>query len=616
MIRRLITCALAAALAAALICEDACAQPRVGAGLASSTPPLDGHTPVYWNLGRDPSASPGMDLPIGSIVRKDASHYYQKTGTGKTAWSLVLPPGTTVTVKSFGATGDGTTDDTAAIANAIAAVTTNGGNVQFPAGTYKTTATTTLPSNVFLFGEGRTKSLIQYTGTSDAILATDTTTNGMTAIGVRAISASAASALHLRATGSGLSEHFAARDVWFDLPGVTGASTGAAVLITGGPTGAGYVYWPLFDHCLWTGVTGLAGTSAIRGKATTTPGTDNGAIFLTILGGRSSRFGVHIDCQQLGCANSRVVGMEFDDQNTSGAGTGRYIKLSNGSNANAFTNLHMESGGTDKMVEFGASVCNNTVEELAGNAITYVVGASVALCGNSTRGFFHSSGSDSNYSFAAQTFDRLLQDVIYEKTPSHGTILGALTALAGSVTVAGATTSTSFRATGGVLTRPDNLGAAVQLGNGFQRTFGDVGYVNAGGNFEFLRDVGGETTTTTATTVTVWSQQVPSSSVTELRCRVTARRTGGSRGTGAVGDGGAWVIAATQKMVGANTGTPTAIGTAGAALETHLDSDLNTAGVAFTDVQLASGGLVNVRMAAVANVNLTWKAFCGLAFNN
>lgn len=42
-----------------------------------------------------------------------------------------------INVKEFGATGDGTTDDTAAIRSAIAAVPPTGGTVYFPPGTYK-----------------------------------------------------------------------------------------------------------------------------------------------------------------------------------------------------------------------------------------------------------------------------------------------------------------------------------------------------------------------------------------------------------------------------------------------------------------------------------------------
>lgn len=56
-----------------------------------------------------------------------------------------------VSVKDFGATGDGTTDDTAAIQAALDAFT----GVHLPEGDYKVTATLKLNDNNFIFGEGR-----------------------------------------------------------------------------------------------------------------------------------------------------------------------------------------------------------------------------------------------------------------------------------------------------------------------------------------------------------------------------------------------------------------------------------------------------------------------------
>ncbi|MCP3709721.1 glycoside hydrolase family 55 protein [Paraburkholderia sp. CNPSo 3274] len=61
-----------------------------------------------------------------------------------------------VTVKDFGATGNGSTDDTAAIQAAITAVgNAGGGTVYFPPGTYKISSLTVPTTGVFLLGAGK-----------------------------------------------------------------------------------------------------------------------------------------------------------------------------------------------------------------------------------------------------------------------------------------------------------------------------------------------------------------------------------------------------------------------------------------------------------------------------
>lgn len=64
----------------------------------------------------------------------------------------------TVSVKDFGATGNGTTDDSAAIQ---AAVSANAGEVYFPAGTYLVSQPIQIPPNVSLRGAGKGATIIQ-----------------------------------------------------------------------------------------------------------------------------------------------------------------------------------------------------------------------------------------------------------------------------------------------------------------------------------------------------------------------------------------------------------------------------------------------------------------------
>ena len=70
-------------------------------------------------------------------------------------------------VVDYGATGNGSTDDTTAISNALSAANTAGGGVVFfPAGNYKISSALTLFSNVALTGDGIGVSVITQSSTS------------------------------------------------------------------------------------------------------------------------------------------------------------------------------------------------------------------------------------------------------------------------------------------------------------------------------------------------------------------------------------------------------------------------------------------------------------------
>jgi len=77
-----------------------------------------------------------------------------QSGTGAVATTVQAKLRESVSVLDFGAKGDGTTDDTAAINAAALAVSSAGGLVFFPPGTYKTTAAINLYSKVTYYGAG------------------------------------------------------------------------------------------------------------------------------------------------------------------------------------------------------------------------------------------------------------------------------------------------------------------------------------------------------------------------------------------------------------------------------------------------------------------------------
>ena len=61
---------------------------------------------------------------------------------------------TVYNVRDYGATGDGSTNDTAAINSAITAAAVNGGTVYLPAGTYHCTGNINVASGICLYGDG------------------------------------------------------------------------------------------------------------------------------------------------------------------------------------------------------------------------------------------------------------------------------------------------------------------------------------------------------------------------------------------------------------------------------------------------------------------------------
>jgi hypothetical protein len=96
---------------------------------------------------------------------------------GTTARTLADLFADIINVKTYGAKGDGSTDDTAAIQAAFDAIPTAGATVYFPPGTYNVTAQLTLTDKpIHLFGDGMFISNIKWlsSATSDGILLTQT----------------------------------------------------------------------------------------------------------------------------------------------------------------------------------------------------------------------------------------------------------------------------------------------------------------------------------------------------------------------------------------------------------------------------------------------------------
>lgn len=125
----------------------------VTVGVATDTDTVDG---VADDSLKIPSgASAIFAVNNGADGYRSITSLFKQSGTGVVSRAIRDKLRDIVSVKDFGATGDGTTDDTTAIQAAFDAVKVAGGGVFFPAGTYRITSQLSLASaiGVSLYGE-------------------------------------------------------------------------------------------------------------------------------------------------------------------------------------------------------------------------------------------------------------------------------------------------------------------------------------------------------------------------------------------------------------------------------------------------------------------------------
>ena len=127
-----------------------------------------------------PNATERVSLSVISGSIPSSSITYTPAGTGAVATTVQAKLRQIISVKDFGATGNGSTDDTLAIQKTIDYLSSiGGGTAQFPTGTYKISAKLTISSNsIFLSGEGRQSSVIAPVAMAQDFILFDTCSQG------------------------------------------------------------------------------------------------------------------------------------------------------------------------------------------------------------------------------------------------------------------------------------------------------------------------------------------------------------------------------------------------------------------------------------------------------
>jgi Pectate lyase superfamily protein len=116
------------------------------------------------------------DIELDDLLAPSGSNSvgYLPAGTGAVATTVQTKLRESVSVKDFGAVGDGVANDTAAIQAAIVAVNVaGGGELLIPEGTYKVTSSITLYPNVTIFGYAAT---LAWSGSAAPVLTSSTST--------------------------------------------------------------------------------------------------------------------------------------------------------------------------------------------------------------------------------------------------------------------------------------------------------------------------------------------------------------------------------------------------------------------------------------------------------
>jgi hypothetical protein len=175
---------------------------------------------------------------------------YNEGGLGAVTRTVKAKLQETVSVKDFGAVGDGVTDDTAAIQ---AALDSGAKLILLPRGDYKITSTLTIPTSVILRGDGINNTQISNDSNTFAFTLTNCIGSGIEGIYIYSVGTDGAEkGILIEQSATGNSRHNFVRSCWFNgrqrAPVATVTQTG--VYMTG--AAIGYTnYWNIIEDCVF-----------------------------------------------------------------------------------------------------------------------------------------------------------------------------------------------------------------------------------------------------------------------------------------------------------------------------------------------------------------------------
>jgi len=298
-----------------------------------------------------PPLNSQIEIIIGKAltsVTGDASGMdYTQGGTGSVQRTVESKLQEFVSVKDFGATGDGVTDDTVAIQ---AALDSSAKLILLPSGDYKITSTLTMPSDKILRGDGIYNTQISNDSNDFAFRLTNCIGSGIESMYLYSVGTDGAEkGILIEQSGTGNSRNNFVRSCWFNgrQRAPVGTLTQTGIYMTG--AAIGYTnYWNIIEDCVFQSLnTPIAGDFNAN------------AAFLNNLMFENFWYAIRGEFQQWSATN-----MFIHSSVGSGSDYCYAVYLTGNAVYNNFT-FTQESGNTlDKVYYFGPSTVRNVMAGL------------------------------------------------------------------------------------------------------------------------------------------------------------------------------------------------------------------------------------------------------------